>query len=83
MKSKNSRVVYEIRHGLIVASVRLSRRKRKNHHTIAVYRLFRNGQSWTKSVLFGPNDLPAVRFVLDDAHTWILNCQTDMSSTGE
>ncbi len=68
MKSKP---VYELRRGLIRA--RIWRRKTRSgvRHTVAVTRLFKNGEAWKESARFGRDDLPLLRLVLDDAHTWI------------
>ncbi len=67
-----SRVLHEIRHGLIVARVRRLRRRGGHHHSISVHRLYRNGEIWTESSRFAPDDIPSMRFVLDEAHNWII-----------
>lgn len=67
-----SRIVYQVRRGQIVAKVRQLRRKKATHHTISVYRLNRTEDAWTKSVIFGPEDIPVVQFVLGEAHDWLI-----------
>lgn len=65
--------VFEIRRGLI--KVRIWQRKTKNglRFSLAVVRLFRNGDQWKESTRLGRDDIPLVRLLLDKAHTWILN----------
>ena len=63
--------IHEIRKGLI--EVRIWRKKTRDglRHTVTVTRLFRNGDSWKESTRFGRDDIPLIRLVLDEAHTWI------------
>ena len=62
----------EIRRGLI--KVRIWQRKSKNgvRYSLTVVRLFRNGDQWKESTRLGRDDIPLVRLVLDEAHTWLL-----------
>ena len=63
---------YEIRRGLI--KVRIWQRKSKNgvRYSLAVVRLYRNGDQWKESTRLGRDDIPIVRLVLDEAYCWIL-----------
>lgn len=63
----------EIRRGLI--KVRVWQRRSKNgvRYSLTVVRLFRNGDQWKESTRLGRDDIPLVRLLLDQAHTWILN----------
>ena len=63
--------IHELRRGLI--KVRIWRKETRSglRHTVAVTRLFRNGDVWKESSRFGRNDIPLIRLVLDEAHTWI------------
>ena len=63
--------VHEIRLGLIKASIWRKKTRSGLRHTVGVVRLYRNGDRWQESTRFGRDDLPVVRLVLDDAHTWI------------
>jgi len=63
--------VHEIRRGLIKASIWIKKTRSGPRHTVAVARLYRNGDRWQESSRFGRDDLPVVRLVLDQAHTWI------------
>ena len=62
----------EIRRGLI--KVRIWQRRSKNgvRDSLSVVRLFRNGDQWKESTRLGCDDIPLVRLVLDEAHTWML-----------
>ena len=57
--------------GLIVARVWRKRTRAGIRHTVAVVRLYRNGDLWKESARFQRDDLPVVRLVLDQALTWI------------
>lgn len=63
--------IHEVRRGLI--KVRIWRRKTRSgiRHTIVVSRLYRNGDVWKESARFGRDDIPLMRLILDEAHTWI------------
>lgn len=73
---------HEIRVGLIVASIREFRRGGKIHHRVAVYRLFRDGNVWTKSSRFDATDIPALRFALDEAQAWIVETKHETDEGG-
>jgi len=63
---------HEIRRGLI--KVRIWRKKSGSaaRYSLTVVRLFRNGDQWKESTRLGINDIPLVRLLLDEAHTWML-----------
>ena len=63
--------VHEVRRGLIIARIWHKRTRSGIRHTVTVSRLFRIGDVWKESSRFHRNDLPLVRLVLDEAHTWI------------
>lgn len=65
--------VLEIRRGLM--KVRIWQRKTKNgvRFSLTVVRLFRNGDQWKESTRLGRDDIPLIRLLLDQAHTWILS----------
>ena len=63
----------EIRRGLI--KVRVWQRRSKNNgvrYSLTIVRLFRNGDQWKESTRLGRDDIPLVRLLLDEAHTWML-----------
>ena len=66
-----TRPIHEIRRGLIKVRIWRKRTRDGVRHTVAVTRLFRNGDVWKESTRFGRDDIPLVRMVLDEAHTWI------------
>jgi hypothetical protein len=67
-----TRVIKEFRHGLLVVRVRRVRSSASARHTLSIHRLYKNGDIWHESSRFGPNDIPLIRYLLDEAHTWIL-----------
>ena len=63
--------VHVVRRGLIKARIWRKRTRSGLRHSVAVARLYRNGDAWKESTRFGRDDLPLVMHVLDLAHTWI------------
>ena len=63
---------WEIRRGLIKVRVWQRRSKTGVRYSLSVVRLFRNGDQWKESTRLGRDDIPLVRLVLDEAHTWML-----------
>jgi len=72
--------VFELRRGLIKVRVFRKRTNSMLRHTVTVIRLFRNGDVWQESTRYGPADIPLMRLVLDEAHTWILQQSSEKSS---
>lgn len=64
--------VVEIRRGLIKVRVWQRRSKKGGRYSLSVVRLFRNGDQWKESTRLGRDDIPLVRLLLDEAHTWML-----------
>lgn len=67
-----SKPTIEIRRGLIKARIWQRRSKNGVRYSLSVVRLFRNGDQWKESTRLGRDDIPLVRLVLDEAHTWML-----------
>lgn len=65
------KAVHEIRRGLIKVRIWRKRTRSGLRHTLAVTRLFRNGDVWKESSRFGRDDIPLLRLLLDEAHTWV------------
>jgi len=63
--------VHEIRRGLIKVRIWRKRTRSGLRHTLAVTRLCRNGDVWKESSRFGRDDIPLLRLLLDEAHTWV------------
>ena len=61
----------EIRYGLIKACIWENKSKNGNHYSVAVCRLFKNGDVWKESSRFGRDDLLVLAKVADEAHSWI------------
>ena len=68
-----SKPTTEIRRGLIKARIWQRTSKNGVRYSLIVVRLFRNGDQWKESTRLGRDDIPLVRLLLDQAHTWILN----------
>ena len=66
-----TKLVFELRRGLIKVRVFRKQTKPMLRHTVMVSRLYRNGDVWKESSRFGRDDIPLVRLLLDEAHTWI------------
>lgn len=64
---------HEIRFGQIVATIRSIRKGTAMQHVVSVCRLVRNDDRWIESTRFNAEDIPAMRYVLDEAHNWIIN----------
>jgi hypothetical protein len=71
---------FEMRRGLLKVRVWRKRTRSGLRHTVAVTRLFRNGDVWKESSRFGRDDIPLMRHLLDAAHTWILENSTGARS---
>jgi hypothetical protein len=63
--------VYEIRFGLIKASVWQNQTRMGDRHNVTIVRLYKDGDVWRESQHFGREDLPLLAKVADLAHTWI------------
>lgn len=63
--------VHEVRIGLIKACVWQNKRTIGDQYNVTIVRLYKNGDVWKESAIFGRNDLLVVAKVADMAHTWI------------
>lgn len=60
-----------IKCGLIKATVQMRFTKGKFRFSLALVRLYLDGDCWKESKRFGPDDIPVMRVVLDKAYGWI------------
>ncbi len=67
-----TKLVHEIRQGLLVVRIRRAKSGEAVRHTLSLHRLYKNGDLWHESSRLGRDDIPFVRFLLDEAHTWML-----------
>jgi hypothetical protein len=75
-----TRPIHEIRKGLIKVRIWRKRTRSGLRHSVSIIRLFRNGDVWKESTRFSRDDIPLVRLVLDEAHSWIYEqCQKEKS----
>lgn len=63
---------HEIRLGLITARIVSRRSGSASQYTVRVTRRYRDGDTWKTSARFSGGDLPLLKLVIDQAHTWIL-----------
>lgn len=63
--------IHTIRFGLIKASIWQNSTRSGERHSVAIVRLYKNGDTWVESTRFGRDDLPLVAKVSDLAHSWI------------
>jgi len=50
---------------------------------LSLHRLYKNGDLWHESSRWGRDDIPFVRFLLDEAHTWMIQQDGGFSSDTE
>ena len=67
-----SKLVHEIRQGLLVVRIRRAKSDSTIRHMLSLHRLYKNGDLWHESQRLGRDDIPFVRFLLDEAHTWMI-----------
>ena len=75
-----TKIIHEIRQGLLVVRIRRAKSGDKIHHMLSVHRLYRNGNLWHESTRFGRDDIPFVRWLLDEAYAWMLEHEARISS---
>ena len=68
---EKTRPVFEIRFGLIKASIWHNMTRAGERFNVTLTRLFRNGDVWSQSSHLGRDDLLVAAKILDMAHTWI------------
>lgn len=68
----NKKKIHEIRRGMLKVRILIKQTQKKSQCSLDVVRLFKNGADWKESRRFGPNDIPLLRLLLDEAHSWIL-----------
>ena len=78
MSRQNS---HEIRFGLIKATITHNSPHGQTRHRVKIIRLYKDGDVWKESGLFGRDDLPLVAKVADLAHTWVYE-QSQRNGTG-
>ena len=69
--STKTKPAFEIRYGLIKATVWRKQTSFGMRHNVKFVRLFKDGDQWRESLNFGRDDLPLVAKVADKCHDWI------------
>jgi len=80
MKTK---LVHEIRQGFLVVRIRRAKTDSVVRHKLSIHRLYKNGDLWHESARLGCDDIPLVRFLLDEAHTWMIEQEGRITSDME
>ncbi len=78
-----TKLVHEIRQRLLVVRIRRASSGDEARHMLSIHRLYRNGDLWQESTRLGRDDIPFVRFLLDEAHTWVLQQEGSISSDSD
>lgn len=68
---------FEIRLGLIKCKIFCQNTKAGDRYSVALFRLFKNGDHWEESTRLGRDDLLLAAKVLDLAHSWIFQNARD------
>ena len=69
--SENSKPVYRLRYGNVVAAVWLNNSNAGYFYNTTFCRLYKDGDNWGDSTSFEDRDLPNLVKAADDVHTWI------------
>ena len=78
-----TKLVHEIRMGLLVVRIRRAVSGDTSRYTVSIHRLFKNGDLWHESSRLGRDDIPYIRFLLDEAHTWMIEHGADNRQESE
>jgi len=78
-----TKLVHEIRQGLLVVRIRRAKSSKTIRHMLSLHRLYKNGDLWHESTRLGRDDILFVRFLLDEAHTWMIQQEDDFTSDTE
>ena len=66
-----NRPIHEIRLGHVKCAIFANETQAGVRHNVKLSRLYRDGEKWATTQVFGRDDLPLVSKVTDLAHTWI------------
>jgi hypothetical protein len=80
-----TKLVHEIKQGMLVVRIRRTKSTVGGQHVLSIHRRYRNGALWQESTRLGRDDIPFIRFLLDEAHTWIIeqDCGENSKKEGE
>ena len=74
-----TKLVHEIRQRLLVIRIRRAKSGDAIRHMLSIHRLYKNGDLWHESTRLGRGDIPFICFLLDEAHTWMIEQEGGMS----
>ena len=69
--SENTKPVYRLRYGNVVAAVWLNNSNVGYFYNSTFYRVYNDGEKWGDSTSFEDRDLPNLAKAAADVHTWI------------
>lgn len=69
-RSAKNTPVHEIRLGRIKAAIWENETDNGIRYSVAICRLYKDGDQWKQTTSFGRDDLPLVSKVADLVHTW-------------
>ena len=67
----NNQPIHEIRLGHVKCAIFANETKAGIRHNVKVSRLYKDGDRWETTQVFGRDDLPLLAKVSDLAHTWV------------
>ena len=67
----NNQPIHEIRLGHVKCAIFANETQAGIRHNVKVSRLYKDGEKWATTQVFGRDDLPLLAKVSDLAHTWI------------
>lgn len=80
MAQEKNPPVHEIKLGRIRAAIWQNKTESGTRYNATVSRMYKDGSQWKDSTSFGREDLPLVGKVLDMAHTWMYEHNTQAES---
>ena len=75
-----TKLVHEIKQGMLVVRIRRTSTV-GGQHVLSIHRRYRNGAFWQESTRAAREDIPFIRFLLDEAHTWIIQQEDGRSQS--
>ena len=79
----NNQPVHEVRLGHVKCAIFANETQAGIRHNVKISRLWKDGDKWATTQVFGRDDLPLLAKVSDLAHTWIFaETQNGLSGSG-
>lgn len=75
-----TKLVHELRQQNLIIRIREEKYRDVIRYHVSARRLFQNGDLWHESTIVGRDDIPLLRLLFDEAHTWILEREELLTS---